>query len=98
VGPTPSGNWYFNGSLDEVSVAKAARSSNWVALCYGSQKPGSNAIAIGAEVANVPQYITWVGNGADCKWSTANNWYGQVVPDSTMNVQIRCNVEQDMQS
>lgn len=87
-GPTPSGNWYFNGSLDEVSVAKAARSSNWVALCYGSQKPGSNAIAIGAEVANVPQYITWVGNGADCKWSTANNWYGQVVPDSTMNVKF----------
>ncbi len=41
---------FWNGSLDELSVSKIVRSSAWVKLCYQTQKPGANAVSLGASL------------------------------------------------
>jgi hypothetical protein len=76
----------FNGSIDELSMSKVARSADWITLAYNTQKATANALVIGSETAVMPQYKTWTGSGTGGKWSDANNWFGQTVPDSTSNV------------
>lgn len=39
VGDHGNGSGPFNGSLDEVRFESAARSANWMKLCYENQKP-----------------------------------------------------------
>ena len=45
---------YFQGQLNEAEVSNVARSSDWMNLCYSSQKPGSNWISYYAPVSSVP--------------------------------------------
>jgi hypothetical protein len=41
--PKPLDRWW-NGVIDEVRLEKQSRSSDWVRLCYESQKPGSTFV------------------------------------------------------
>jgi hypothetical protein len=44
---------YMNGTLDEITVAKVARDSNWIKLAYQNQKAGNQLVDIGS-VATIP--------------------------------------------
>jgi hypothetical protein len=39
---------YFKGTLDEINISRVVRDSNWVRLSYQTQKPGANAVTLGA--------------------------------------------------
>jgi hypothetical protein len=50
---------YMNGSLDEITVAKVARDSNWIKLAYHSQKAQNSLTNIGS-VDSLPGLPTGV--------------------------------------
>lgn len=76
----------WNGYIDEVRMAKVARSDDWIKLSWAVEKPASQVITLGAENVNPVVYRIWDGGGTDGKWSTAANWSGDIVPDSAARV------------
>ena len=71
-----------NGYYDEVRIEKAARSADWIKLCYASQAPGAAIL----QATNIPVPKIWCGAGADSNWNTAANWMPSGVPATTDSV------------
>ena len=51
IGNSTWQDYFFGGQLDEVRVATIARTSAWITTEYNNQRPGSDFIDIGSEVA-----------------------------------------------
>jgi hypothetical protein len=46
IGGGGGGSRFFNGKIDEVSMANAARSADWIKLCFQNQKSGSTVVRV----------------------------------------------------
>jgi hypothetical protein len=49
IGKIATEERYMNGTLDELTVSKVARSVDWLRLSYETQKPGVTALVIAAQ-------------------------------------------------
>jgi hypothetical protein len=53
AGPDGNGLGFFSGLIDEVRVSNAARSNAWHDVDFATQRPGANAVSLGAAVSQV---------------------------------------------
>lgn len=79
----------FEGMLDEIRIANAVRSSDWLTTEYNNQNNPSAFYSVGAEIA---LNITSAQNG---DWDQTATWTGGVVPGLGANVTIQHNVDLD---
>ncbi|MDB5104230.1 MAG: filamentous hemagglutinin N-terminal protein, partial [Fibrobacteres bacterium] len=70
---------YWNGYLDEVSVASVARSADWIKLAYESQKAASTVLTLGARAGDFTKSVRFNFN------TTAT---GANVPGNVTNIPI----------
>jgi hypothetical protein len=81
---------YWNGRLDEVRMESVRRDSNWVKLCYATQRPDSSFKYLGFGPAAANSSLTrriWDGGGgATVTASTAANWDGDILPTANDTV------------
>jgi hypothetical protein len=70
-----SGNFDFDGTIDEVRVSSSVRSAGWVLTEFNNQNSPSTFITTGSEVATTTKIFTGTGNFSD-----ATHWTFGTVP------------------
>jgi hypothetical protein len=90
IGSSKQQNLYFNGTLDELRIAKVDIKRPWFITEYNMIKNPNGLFTTGAEEVNMTLNSTFTFTGAmDSTWIAPENWIPEAVPASGKNIRVR---------